>query len=197
MRDTDRDRRSYFVARSGTAVRAVTDLRGRAIAVGATDSPQATLIPLGRLRQDGVDPDTDLVVRRFNVLVGKHGDHVGGELEAFRCLQHGEVAACAMLDLNWDAWTRDGTIDTSQFAILGETALFDHCVFTVRQDLDRNAERQWLDALFAMRYDVPGAPRNDGPGRVEGVASRPHERVWRAHISRRDRAVFRRRYGLT
>ena len=155
MRDTDRDRRSYFVARSGTAVRAVTDLRGRAIAVGATDSPQATLIPLGRLRQDGVDPDTDLVVRRFNVLVGKHGDHVGGELEAFRCLQHGEVAACAMLDLNWDAWTRDGTIDTSQFAILGETALFDHCVFTVRQDLDRNAERQWLDALFAMRYDVP------------------------------------------
>ena len=75
------------MARSGTAVRALTDLRGRAIAVGTTDSPQATLIPLGRLRQDGVDPDTDLIVRRFNVLVGKHGDHVGGELEAFRCLQ--------------------------------------------------------------------------------------------------------------
>jgi len=155
MRDTDRDRRSYIVARSRTAVRALTDLRGRAIALGAADSPQATLIPLGRLRQHGVDPDTDLIVRRFNVLVGKHGDHVGGELEAFHCLQQGDVAACAMLDLNWDAWTRDGTIDAGQFAILAETELFDHCVFTVRQDLDPNAERQWLDALFAMQYDIP------------------------------------------
>ena len=155
MRDTDRDRRSYLVARSGHAVRTVTDLRGRAIALGALDSPQATLIPLGRLRQDGVIPDTDLTVRRFNVLVGKHGDHIGGELEAFQCLQRGEVAACAMLDLNWDAWARDGTIDTGEFIILAETERFDHCVFTVRQDLDARVEKQWLDALFAMRYDVP------------------------------------------
>lgn len=155
MRDTDRDRRSYLVARSGDGVRTVADLRGRAIALGALDSPQATLIPLGRLRRDGLTPETDLTVRRFNVLVGKHGDHIGGELEAFQCLQRGEVAACAMLDLNWEAWTKDGTIDTSRFAILAETDRFDHCVFTVRQDFAAGAERRWLDALFAMRYDVP------------------------------------------
>jgi ABC-type phosphate/phosphonate transport system substrate-binding protein len=155
MRDTDRDRQSYIVARSGTDVRTLGDLRGRALAVGATDSPQATLIPLGRLRQDGVDPDAELTVRRFNVLVGKHGDHIGGELEAFHSLRRGEVAACAMLDLNWDTWTRDGTIDPGEFAILAKTERFDHCVFTVRNDLDGAAERQWLDALFEMRYDVP------------------------------------------
>ena len=155
MRDTDRDRRSYIVARSGNAVRTLADLRGRAIALGATDSPQATLIPLGRIRESGVNPDTDLTVRRFNVLVGKHGDHIGGELEAFQCLARGEVAACAMLDLNWDAWTRDGTIDANEFVTLARTSRFDHCVFTVRNDFDREAERRWLDALFEMRYDVP------------------------------------------
>ena len=179
MRDTDRDRRSYLVARSGNAVRTVADLRGRAIALGATDSPQATLIPLGRLRQDGVIPDTDFTVRRFNVLVGKHGDHVGGELEAFQCLRRGEVAACAMLDLNWDAWTRDGTIDTGEFAILAETERFDHCVFTVRETLDAQAERRWLEALFAMRYDVPAHREMmdlEGlkawlPGRTSGFAA--------------------------
>ena len=32
---------------------------------------------------------------------------------------------------------------------------FDHCVFTVRQALDPAAEKVWLDALFAMRYDNP------------------------------------------
>ena len=43
----------------------------------------------------------------------------------------------------------------NRFAIVAETDRFDHCVFTVRQDLDAAAERRWLDALFAMRYDNP------------------------------------------
>jgi ABC-type phosphate/phosphonate transport system substrate-binding protein len=155
MRDTDRDRVSYFVARRDGPVRTLADLRTRTLATGASDSPQATLIPLGRLRQEGLDPATDLIVRRFDVLVGKHGDHVGGEREAFECVHNGEAAACAMLDLNWDGWTTDGTIDADRFAIVAETDRFDHCVFTVRQDLDAAAERRWLDALFAMRYDNP------------------------------------------
>jgi ABC-type phosphate/phosphonate transport system substrate-binding protein len=155
MRDTDRDRVSYLVVRRAGQYKSVSDLRGAAIATGASDSPQATLIPLGRLRQDGINPDSDVVVHRFDVLVGKHGDHVGGELEAFRSLKRGEVAACAMLDLNWLTWTSDGTIDPAEFIILAETAQFDHCVFTVCQDLDIAVERRWLDALFAMRYDVP------------------------------------------
>jgi ABC-type phosphate/phosphonate transport system substrate-binding protein len=151
MRDTDRDRVSYFVARRGGPVRSLADLNKRTIATGACDSPQATLIPLDRLRREGVTP----VVRRFDVLVGKHGDHIGGEREAFECLKHGDAAACAMLDLNWEGWIKDGTIDSNGFAIIGETDRFDHCVFTALQGLDRAAERQWLDALFAMRYDNP------------------------------------------
>jgi phosphonate transport system substrate-binding protein len=155
MRDTDRDRVSYFVARRDGPVRVLSDLRNRTLATGAIDSPQATLIPLGRLRGAALDPGADLAVRRFDVLVGKHGDHVGGERDAFECVRGGEAAACAMLDLNWDAWTKDGTIDAAQFTIVARTDRFDHCVFTVRQDLDRAAEQRWLGALFAMRYDNP------------------------------------------
>jgi phosphonate transport system substrate-binding protein len=155
MRDTDRDRVSYFVARRDGPVRTLADLRNRTLATGASDSPQATLIPLGRLRREGLDPSTDFTVRRFDVLVGKHGDHVGGEREAFECVRSGQAAACAMLDLNWDGWMNDGTIDADRFAIVAETDRFDHCVFTVRQDLDADAERRWLEALFAMRYDNP------------------------------------------
>ncbi len=154
MRDTDRDRLSYLVARRAPIQR-VTDLRGRAIAVGAVDSPQATLIPLGALRAAGLEPRRDVTVCRFDVGVGLHGDHVGGELDAFRCLQRGEAAASAMLDLNWDTWTRDGTVDPHEFKILASTSRFDHCVFTVRGDFDPATEQRWLDALFSMRYDDP------------------------------------------
>jgi ABC-type phosphate/phosphonate transport system substrate-binding protein len=155
MRDTDRDRVSYFVARRDGPVKILADLRNRTIATGATDSPQATLIPLGWLRRNGLEPGVNVTVIPFDVLVGKHGDHVGGERDAFECLRRGEAAVCAMLDLNWDGWTKDGTIDADQFVIVGQTDRFDHCVFTVRQDLDPKAERRWLDALFAMRYDNP------------------------------------------
>jgi phosphonate transport system substrate-binding protein len=179
MRDTDRDRVSYFVARRDDALRTLADLRGRTVAVGASDSPQATLIPLARLRREGLDPTADLTIRRFDVLVGKHGDHIGGERDAFNCLQSGEASASTMLDLNWDAWTADGAIDKNRFAIIGETDRFDHCVFTVRQDIDGAAEQRWLDALFAMRYEEPAHREMmdlEGlkqwlPGRVGGFAA--------------------------
>ena len=155
MRDTDRDRVTYFVTRRDGPVRSLADLTGRTIATGALDSPQATLIPLGRLRRAGVRPGEDVTVKRFDVMVGMHGDHVGGEGDAFECLKRGEADACAMLDLNWDGWTTDGTIDANAFAVIGETDRFDHCVFTVRQDLDAGVEGAWLDALFAMQYNNP------------------------------------------
>jgi ABC-type phosphate/phosphonate transport system substrate-binding protein len=125
------------------------------MAVGASDSPQATLIPLGLLRGHGIDPVRDLDVRRFEVMVGKHGDHIGGELDAFRALERNEAAACAMLDLNWAAWTADGTIDPRLFEIKASTERFDHCVFTVGEALDADAEQRWLDALYSMQYDNP------------------------------------------
>ena len=155
MRDTDRDRVSHLVARVDGPVRTAADLRGRTLAVGAADSPQATLIPLGLLRTSGLEPRRDVTVVRHDVLVGKHGDHVGGELDAFRCLARGDAHATAMLDLNWAAWSADGTIDPKAYRIVASTARFDHCVFTVRRGLPGDAERAWLDALFAMRYDEP------------------------------------------
>ena len=125
------------------------------MAVGAKDSPQATLIPIGMLQGAGLEPGSDFEVKRFDLLVGKHGDHVGGELEAFRCLAAGEADASAMLDLNWDAWTADGTINRDAYRILKTTDPFDHCVFTVRGEFAREREKAFLDALFAMRYDDP------------------------------------------
>jgi phosphonate transport system substrate-binding protein len=155
MRDTDRDRVSHFVVRKDGDVRTLADLRGKTIASGAKDSPQATLIPIGLLQRHGLEPGRDLTVRRFDVLVGKHGDHIGGELEAFQCLARGEAAAAALLDLNWQAWTKDGHIDTQRFGIVATTDRFDHCVFTVLEDFPAEVEQRWLKMLFSMDYNNP------------------------------------------
>lgn len=100
MRDTDRDLVSLFIARAGSGIQSAADLAGKRVAVGALDSPQATLIPLQLLAEAGVIPGEDCEIIHFNIAEGKHGDHVGGEREAARALLAGDADACCILDAN-------------------------------------------------------------------------------------------------
>ena len=79
MRDTDLDVQSLLVVPADSPIQTLADLRGQTVGFGAIDSPQATLIPLDHLRQAGLVAGRDYTARRFDVLGGKHGDHIGGE----------------------------------------------------------------------------------------------------------------------
>jgi phosphonate transport system substrate-binding protein len=155
MRDTDRDRVSHIIVDSNSGIESVEDLRGKTVATGAKDSPQATLIPLGVMARKGLEPGRDFNVKRFDVLVGKHGDHIGGEKDALNALKSGDADACCMLDLNYNLWSSDGTLDPGRFKVLATTEQFDHCVFAVRHDFDAETQQRWLDVLYSMCYDNP------------------------------------------
>jgi ABC-type phosphate/phosphonate transport system substrate-binding protein len=90
MRDTDRDLTSVVVVRADAPIRTLSDLARKTVAVGASDSPQATLIPLLAIAEAGLKPGADFEVLGHDLLVGKHGDHIGGEREAARALIAGE-----------------------------------------------------------------------------------------------------------
>ncbi len=178
MRDTDRDRISHLIVKSDSGIESLDNLRGKTIAFGAKDSPQATLIPQGMLLRHGMRSDVDYEARRFDLLVGLHGDHVGGEKEALLCLKNGDADASAIIDLNWQAWARDGTIDPAQFQILVSTDAYDHCVFTVKEDFPLDRQQQWLEVLHLMDYanpkhqemmDLEGLKKWE-PGRTSGFS---------------------------
>ena len=179
MRDTDRDRVSHFIVATDAGIESIEDLKGKTIAFGAKDSPQARLIPQGLLLRHGLKPNEDYTEKRFDLLVGLHGDHIGGEKEAFECLKKGEADASAMIDLNWQGWTTDGTIDPAKFKILVSTGPYDHCVFTVKQDFPKERETPWLEVLHKMEYDnlkhremmdMEGLKKWE-PGRTNGFAA--------------------------
>jgi len=155
MRDTDRDRVSHIIVHKESGIRSVADLRGKIVATGAKDSPQATLLPLHVLQGHGLTPGQDFTVRYVDLLVGKHGDHIGGEQEALRSLQQGESDACALLDLNWERWQADGTADPDRLVVLTTTQPFDHCNFSVLDSFPLDEEQRWTRALFRMSYDNP------------------------------------------
>jgi len=156
MRDTDRDLTSIVIARADAGLRTVDDLRGKVVATGAVDSPQATLLPLDCLRDAGLDPSRDLEVRRFDVGVGLHGDHVGGERNAARALIAGEVDAACILAANHLVFTREGTLPASGTVVLAETARFDHCNMTVNDGAaDPGAMERFSQLLLGMDYGDP------------------------------------------
>jgi len=134
MRDTDCDLSSVIVVRSDSPITSVRDLAGRVVATGAVDSPQATLLPLSLLRSAGLVPGADVAVRRFDVGVGLHGDHVGGERDAARALfaagAADRVDAACMIDSNLLLFGREGVLPAGSVRVLAQTPVYDHCTMT-------------------------------------------------------------------
>lgn len=152
MRDSDRDLTSVVVVRADSGIAGVADLAGKVVATGAIDSPQSTLIPLSYLRAAGLEPGRDVDVRRFDVGVGLHGDHIGGEREAARALVAGEVDAACMIDGNHLAFGAEGTLPAGTTAVIGQTDRFDHCNMTVRSDGPRDPIARFNELLLGMSY---------------------------------------------
>ncbi|HEV7652654.1 MAG TPA: PhnD/SsuA/transferrin family substrate-binding protein [Actinophytocola sp.] len=148
MRDTDRDLTSVVVVRADSPVTRVEDLAGKVVATGAVDSPQATLLPLAHLRAAGVEP----AVRRYDVGVGLHGDHIGGERDAARALVAGEADAACMIDGNHLAFLKEGTLPPDATRIVAQTAPYDHCNMTVVAGRAEQACDLFASLLLSMSY---------------------------------------------
>jgi ABC-type phosphate/phosphonate transport system substrate-binding protein len=174
MRDTDRDITSVIVVRAEGEIRQVEDLDGRRVAVGAVDSPQATLIPLAYLAAAGLT----VVAHRFDVGVGLHGDHVGGERDAARALMAGEVDATCMIDSNHVAFAKEGILPSYGTRIVAQTDRYDHCNLTTTRP-DAEGVRLLRTLLLSMSYadaevrhllDLEGLTKWE-PGRTTGYGA--------------------------
>ncbi|MEX2261823.1 MAG: phosphate/phosphite/phosphonate ABC transporter substrate-binding protein [Bryobacteraceae bacterium] len=176
MRDTDRDLTSVLIARAHGPVRTIADLKGRRVAVGAKDSPQASLIPLHFLAEQGLEPHRDFEVIRFDTLLGKHGDHIGGERDGARALLRGECDAACLIDGNHLLFVREGTLPSAATRIVAQTPPYDHCNFTVLDNAPAALVARFRELLLAMSYADPQVRRLldlEGlkqwvPGRTEG-----------------------------
>ena len=152
MRDTDRDLTSVAVVRANSDIHELGDLQGKRVAVGARDSPQATLIPLSYLGSVGLRARSDFDVVWFDKMAGKHGDHIGGEREAIRALLREEVDAACIIDGNHLAFIQEATIPSGATRILASTPLYDHCNFTVLDGAPSELVERFRALLLGMSY---------------------------------------------
>jgi len=155
MRDSDQDLQSLVLVRSDSDIIEPEQLKGAVVATGAHDSPQATLLPLAHLASLGLEPGADFTVRNFDVMVGKHGDHVGGERDAVKALVSGNVDAACVIDGNHLVFAKEGTVEPAAVRVLTRTPTYDHCTMTVLEDVPAVTVDRFVELLLAMSYDDP------------------------------------------
>jgi phosphonate transport system substrate-binding protein len=173
MRDTDCDLTTVVVVRADSEITEPDGLRGRLVGTGAIDSPQATLLPLHHLQRLGLTAGTDFELRRFDVGVGLHGDHIGGEREAAAALAAGELDAACMIDGNHLLFTREGTLASGATRVLSQTGPYDHCNMTVSDAGPPAALERFGELLLAMDYgDAEVRPLLDLEGLKQWKAGR-------------------------
>ncbi len=66
MRDTDLGFTTVFITQTDSPIRSLVDLNGKRFAVASRDSSHAAILPLYFLHQNGIHPDKDLTLLRFD-----------------------------------------------------------------------------------------------------------------------------------
>jgi len=102
MRDTDLGWMTKIVAVAGGAVRRLSDLEGRSLALGSRDSGHAAILPVHFLEAQGLFEGKTYHSLRFDSDVGKHGDTGTSEVEAMRAVLDGRADAAAIGSPFWN-----------------------------------------------------------------------------------------------
>ncbi len=153
MRDTDTVFQTMFVARAGSAIGGLEQLKGRRLALGSQDSAQAAILPVHFLSRAGLGTD-DVDLLRINSDVGKHGDTGRSELDALRAVLDDRADAAAIGINTWEAIGRDELMPGA-FEVFWESPTYSHCNFTALPTLSDERATPWVDHLLAMDWDNP------------------------------------------
>jgi dimethylaniline monooxygenase (N-oxide forming) len=149
MRDVDRDFSSVVVVRKDANITTLDDLKDRTILTGASDSPQAHVVPLyhlkGQLQEEKMMMGQ---VVAFDVDVGMHGDTAVGEIQALQALLRTTTTPSA---------TAAATTTTGDVALISkmmwDRAIQGHIPNVDAQLLQETCQELSRDILTIPRFD--------------------------------------------
>src|SRR5271156_3004273 len=150
MRDTDVGWMTKIVAVTGGPVATLADFKNRTLALGSSDSGHAAILPVYFLRHEGLAEGKDYRTLRFNSDVGKHGDTGTSEVDVIRAVLDGRADAGAIGSPFWNTVRSERLVPEGGLREVWSSPAYNHCMFTARPDLDRDQERRFADALWAM-----------------------------------------------
>jgi len=145
LREEDAEFRSVFVARPGSGIASLGDLRGKTFAFGSVSSTSGHLMPRYFLLKAGVSPERDMKQVAFS------GAHDATAL----WVESGKVDAGALNFLVWEKLVQQKKIDRARVDVFHTTPPYVDYVWTVRSDLDKGLQDRIVAAFLKLDHRQP------------------------------------------
>ncbi|MBI3105223.1 MAG: putative selenate ABC transporter substrate-binding protein [Candidatus Rokubacteria bacterium] len=145
LRQEDAEFKSVFVARPGSGIKGLEDLRGKTFAFGSVSSTSGHLMPRYFLLQARITPEKDLKQVAFS------GAHDATAL----WVESGKVDAGALNFLVWDKLVQQQKVDRSKVAVFYTTPPYVDYVWTARGELDQGLLDRITAAFLKLDYRNP------------------------------------------
>jgi phosphonate transport system substrate-binding protein len=145
LRQEDAEFKSVFVAKPGSGIKSLGDLKGKSFAFGSVSSTSGHLMPRYFLLKAGIAPDRDLRQVAFS------GAHDATAL----WVESGKVDAGALNYLVWDKLVQTKKVDPARVEVFHTTPPYVDYVWTVRADLDRGVQDKLTAAFLKLDYANP------------------------------------------
>ena len=145
MRDVDLGFTTHFIARAGSGIETVEDLKGRRFAFGRRSSEQAGLVPAYLLKQAGVNPRRDLAAASFYEDRAPAGR--SDERDVVARVAAGEFDAGAVSQRTLEAMAEEASLPRDRVRVFWSSPPYSHCCFTARRGLEPGLAQE-IEAAF-------------------------------------------------
>ena len=131
---------SKIIARAGSGIEKLSDLKGKTFAFGSPSSTSGHLMPRHFLQLAGIDPDKDFSRYSFS---GAHDATV-------KWVEEGKVDAGALNESVWNKLVDGNKVDRAKVKVIYTTPEFYDYNWTVRGDLDPGLREKIKKAFLGL-----------------------------------------------
>jgi phosphonate transport system substrate-binding protein len=145
LRQEDAEFKSVFLARPGSGLKSLQDLKGKTFTFGSVGSTSGHLMPRYFLLQAGVNPQRDM----------KQVAYSGAHDATALWVETGKVEAGALNFLVWDKLVEQKKVDLAKVNVFYTTPPYVDYVWTARGDLDKGLQERIVSAFLKLDHSNP------------------------------------------
>jgi phosphonate transport system substrate-binding protein len=144
QREEDTKFRSVFIAQTSSGIKALNDLKGKAVSFGSQSSTSGHLMPRSFLLQAKINPEKDF----------KRVAYSGAHDATIASVVSGRVDAAALDITVWRKFVQDKKVDTSKVDVFYTTPPFYNYNWSVHADMPAPLRERVTKALLDLSMDT-------------------------------------------
>lgn len=145
LRQEDAEFKSVFIAKPGSGIKGLEDLRGKTFAFGSVSSTSGHLMPRYFVLQAKLNPEKDF----------KQVAYSGAHDATALWVESGKVEAGALSFLVWEKLVQQTKVDLAKVNVFHTTPPYVDYVWTARGDLDKGLLDKITAAFLKLDYKNP------------------------------------------